>query len=62
MNKHFFAAVLLLSAFAFHGSPLSAQETVMEHVQIGDLYYDLNTQDNTAAAAWKGSLSATGVD
>ena len=59
MNKNFFAAVLLLSAFAFHGSPLSAQETVMEHVQIGDLYYDLNTQDSTAAVTWEKKIDTT---
>lgn len=59
MKKNFFAAVLLFSAFAFQGSLLSAQETVMEHVQIGDLYYDLNTQDNTAAVTWEKKIDTT---
>ena len=53
MNKNFFAAVLLLSLFTFRFSLLSAQDALIAHVQIGDLYYDLNTQDYTATVTCK---------
>ena len=31
---------------------LSAQETIIEHVQIGDLYYNLDTESHTASVTW----------
>jgi len=54
MKKNFFAALLLLlSVFSFNHSTATAQDTLRgPRVLIGDLYYNLDTADHTAAVTW----------
>lgn len=52
MKKIFtFFAVVLMS--------VSMNATVIEHVQIGDLYYNLDSESQTAAVTWEKRIDIT---